>query len=109
MRRLFLWLEFMRKPKIGYVYILSNQDCTIFKYGASIDPKNRARHISNGCPIHVFKVEKQYLTKDMFKEENKLKWQLIDRLVSVGTEFVYKELMSLEELISLTEKTIEVY
>jgi hypothetical protein len=98
-----------RKAKAGFVYIMANQHGSIFKYGASIDPIQRARTISSGCPGDVFSVVKQYRTKDMFKEENKLKWALITGLVAVGTEFVYQELMELKDLIALTEKTIEVY
>lgn len=98
----------IRKPKPGFVYILSNQDGSIFKYGVSINPAKRAKHISNCCPDHVFEVVKQYQVKDMFKEENKLRWELVGRYVCVGTEFVYRELMQLAELIALTEKTIEV-
>jgi hypothetical protein len=88
---------------------MTNQDGSIFKYGASIDPVKRAKHVSSCCPNHVFTVVKQYLTKDMFKEENKLKWALLFLYVCVGTEFVHKELMELNDLIALTEKTIEVY
>ncbi|CAB4187209.1 hypothetical protein UFOVP1155_4 [uncultured Caudovirales phage] len=62
-----------RKGKKGFVYILMNQEGTLFKYGASIDPQTRVRHINYDFKQNKFDIIHLMPSKDIFRLENKIK------------------------------------
>lgn len=75
-----------RKARKGFVYILVNQDESLFKYGASSYPDERVRHINYKFKNNKFKIIHLMQSNDMFSMEHRIRC-FMRRLGVVGEIF----------------------
>jgi len=94
----FFWEKFMsvkkRKPKKGYVYFLRSKNeefgKTLFKYGcSSISVESRVSKInSNLRGKHDFSIVCSFKSDDIYSDENKVKWGILDFGFGAMSEFI---------------------
>ncbi len=86
-----------RLPKKGVVYLLKSECGKYYKYGASINLKNRIAQINKSNEFNVkFELLKYYPTLDIYKLEKHIKWKFWNSVCL--TEFFIAEESSLSEI-----------
>ena len=93
----------IRNKKKGFIYLLESADGLLLKFGASISPKDRVRHINSSYKNNKFTIFSLFRSEDIFDSECKIKWMLWDKHIAGSEIFLSSKIVDKKHLLHIAE------